>query len=232
YDEENIMFSSPTKYEGINLEGRTEFVPIGEKTTEIFTIGKIALPNAKEKLQVFNILACYQYKTEASPLVCINPQWAYSGSTQGCHFSEAQITSSQGAPVAVSRVVTSYFESRKEVQFDIFVKDVSGKGVVLAPSAYAKPCLGSVSLEEGDQGTVMMEAYLSGEKLRCYSATSDEISETFTISTQGDTYAARCKASIETNKPAYTTPLSVYLTYGYASGKTFQLTIKNPSFVG
>ncbi|HME87372.1 MAG TPA: hypothetical protein VKE88_03085 [Candidatus Nanoarchaeia archaeon] len=230
YTQDVIKFTSPTRIEGINLEGKSQFVSRGERTTKFFTIGSIVLPNNQDRKETFNILACYQYQTQASPVVCINPQLALGLAEvpSGCTFVDAQISPSQGAPVAVTKVETYYVADKQEVEFRIFIKDVSGKGVLVNSLAYAKRCLSPDPLTKDDFDSISMEAYLGGQKLECSVPGKTESTDTFTLSPVDTADSIRCHASYDTREQAYTSILSVYLSYGYIQGKEFSITLKNP----
>ncbi len=234
YDPAIVQFSSPTRYEGINLFGRSNFVPAGQKTTKIFTISNLNLPNTNEKIETLQILTCYPYETQASPIVCINPQLEYGQTiTQGaCSFTDAQVSSSQGAPVAVTKVETWYHPDQLQLEFRIYVSDVSGKGYVVRSASYDKLCLGTISLSNDDINLVGIQAYMSGKQINCYPM-SDLNSNTpinsFNLSSQSTIASVRCRAPLDTTKPAFTTPLSIYLSYGYVYYQSVQLDIKNPN---
>lgn len=234
YDDKIINFRTQPKIEGISLEGRSEMVPVGEKRTEIFTISSVNLPSAKQITQIIQAVACYPYKTEASPVVCINPQAAY-GKTDiktGCDFTDAQLSSSQGAPIAVTKVETWYFIDERQVEFRIFVKDVFGKGIVTNSATYGKRCLVSDSLGENDLNIISAEVYMSGQLLSCYSVTGTDPIEKFNLLQDSSIPVLRCRAKLDPNKAAFTTPLTIRLSYGYVQLDVFSLLIKNPAYVG
>jgi hypothetical protein len=228
YDDNFVKFRSLPKIEGITLEGKSALIPTGERTTKIFTINSINLPNLKEKQESFEVLACYQYKTEASPIVCVNPKLAYGASDviSGCKFQDAQVSTSQGAPIAVTKVEIGYFASKQEIDFKIFVKDVSGKGVVMDKVAYGKRCLSRERLATDDINTVYIETYLSGEVLTCYTTTDVATDKIKLDKGEGTIH---CKGPLDQTATAFTTPLSIFLDYGYVVGKTFSIKLKNPS---
>lgn len=230
YDENIVHFRPPVKIEGIQLTGKTNFIP-GGKRTDFFTISSINLPGAKQTKQTFEVVACYLYKTDASPIVCINPQRVLGKTdinTQACTFDDAQISSSQGAPIAVTKVENWYYLDKNEIEFRIFVKDVSGKGVAMSQNSYAKRCLGKEALRAEDIGMINIEAYLGGQKISCYSVENNAETDHFTI--LGSTHSVYCRTSLNSNTPAYTTPLTISLSYGYVNLNVFSIDLKNPQF--
>jgi len=228
YDSNFVKFRTKPKVEGINLEGKSNFIPVGERRTEVFTISSVSLPDRKEKKEVFEAIACYQYQTIASPVVCINPKLVF-GTTAieaGCAFVDAKISPTQGAPVAVTKVETWYFSDKNEVEFRIFVKSLSKGGVILEQSAYAKRCLSPDPLKVEDIGVVNIEAFMSGTKLSCY--VGENQVDRFKV--LNDRYSVTCRAQINPSEPAFTTPLSIELSYGYNIIDVFAITLKNPDF--
>ncbi len=232
YNPQYVHFNGLPKIEGINLDGRSTFVPVGEKTTKFFTIDSITLPDYKELQQTFEAYACYQYKTEASPVVCINPQLTFglTDMKSGCTFYDAQISPSQGAPLAVTKVESFYYTNQHDIEFRISVQDVSGKGVVLDSLAYGKRCLGTEALKTEDLNTIKVDAFMSGQKLPCYVGETQTDKFLLQNNLNANEYSIRCVAKIDPAEPAFTTPLSITLSYGYAIGKSFTITLKNPSF--
>jgi len=222
-----VKFRTPTVFEGINLEGRSTFLPIGERTTKIFSISSITLPSVSSRQETFQVFACYQYQTQATAIVCINPRWAYGSAAlvSGCTFNEGKITATQGAPIAVTKVVTAYDINQREVEFRIYVKDVSDTGVLLKSSAYDKRCLSDVKLTKDDLGVIHIDAFMSGIELNCFIGNNRV--EEFKIAKEG--HSVTCKAAIDRNEPGFTTPLSIDLSYGYNVGKIFKIDLKNPA---
>lgn len=222
-----IKFRTPPKITGINLEGRSALIPIGERDTKIFTISSIILTSGKEKIVPLQALACYQYTTEASPVVCINPKLAQGVQAveSGCNFNDAQITSTQGAPVAVTRVSTVYFLDKSEVEFRIYVKNVGG-GELIDQAAYTKKCLSTDPLSKTEKNIINIEAYMGAKQLNCYLGTKQV--DKFKATDKG--FSVVCRATIDTREAAYTTPLSLYLDYGYVVSEVFSITLKNPTF--
>jgi len=219
-----------SKIEGINLGGKTNFVP-GEKSTKIFTIDSISLPGEKQREEAFEVIACYQYETIAIPIACINPQ-SQTGEEVvkgSCDYVDAKLSTSQGAPVAVTKVENWYYLNDNEVEFRIYLKDVSGKGSILAKESYAKFCLSGTELNTDDFNKINIEAYMGTQTMTCYNTGSETPTSSFTMVETSP--SVRCRAKIDFTKPAYTTPLSIYLTYGYATRTGFKITLKNPSYV-
>ena len=127
----SVQYSSPTVFHGIFLEGKSEFVE-GEKTTRLFEIGGIVLPSAKQRTERLIVTACYQYTTEAAPVICVNPKLAAGQQPieTGCNFVDAQIEKDQGAPVVVTKVETWYDLPNSEIEFRIHVSNTGGGQVV------------------------------------------------------------------------------------------------------
>ena len=231
YDSRHLQFRS-TRFDDIKLAGRGPFIPVGERTTRTFTITSIKLPDAKQKVETPQITACYKYRTEATPVVCINPSLRLGDQAikSGCDFQTAQLTASQGAPLAVTRVETEYFSDGEEVEFKIYIDDVSGSGTVIASESYAKYCGESQPVVSKELNAVDVEAYLSGQTIPCFTVEHEEPVNRIILTKSGPDVI--CGARIDPTKSGYTTPMSIYLSYGYSEAKVLSMTLKNPSFVG
>jgi len=222
YNPEYVNFRTTPKVEGINLEGKTRYIP-GEKITKFFTISSITVPESTVRTEVFDVFVCYQYQTIATAVVCINPQLAFGETAviSGCDFADAKISASQGAPVAVTKVQTWYYSDKNEVEFRIFVKDVSNKGVVIENSAYSRFCLSSSPVKELD--LVDIKAYIGGQEINCYIG-NEQVSR-FKIIEEG--YSVVCRTPYDMYEQAFTTPLSLMLSYGYVTREGFSIDLKN-----
>ena len=229
YEEQYVHFDVPPIVEKINLEGRTALTPIGERTTKIFRVGSISLPQGKDIAQVFLARVCYKYKTIASPIVCINPKLASGESVQpgACDPSKVQLSSTQGAPLAVTKVEVIPLSNEGFVSFIIHVKDVSKGPAAILEDSYAKPCargIGTLFVDE--VGKIKIEAFLSGQKIQCFSLFEDAIeADMFKITKEGP--FAICRATIDPEADAYTTPLSIELSYGHGSSEVFSVDLKS-----
>ncbi len=230
YDPRYMQFRT-TRFDDINLAGRGPFVPVGERVTKIFTTTSVKLPDAKQKVETLQITACYKYRTEATPIVCINPSARLGDQAikSGCDFQTAQLTASQGAPLAITKVETEYFSDQTEVEFRIYIDDVLGSGTAIATESFAKFCGESQTVTSNELNAVGIEAYLSGERIPCFTIEHEEPVDRVILTKTGPDVI--CGATIDPTKPGFTTPMSIHLSYGYFEGKVLSVAINNPSFV-
>ena len=234
YNENYVHLDDSPKVEKINLEGKTTFSPVGERTVKIFRVGSISLPEGKDVTQVFLARVCYKYKTIANPVVCINPKLVQGESFQPgtCNFNEVKLSSTQGAPIAVTKVEALPYINEPTVDFLIYVQDVAKEGKAVYEESYTKPCLGKEPIFASEVEELKIEAYLGeNNKITCYPvAGEDEEITSFKIEEKGP--SVKCRATIDTEANAYTTVLSIHLSYGYYNGQVFTVNLKNPARPG
>lgn len=180
-------------------------------------------PEMSEYPLTLQATACYQYRTEASPTVCIdgNP---YTGvDEKPCRVGEITGTGSQGAPVAVSSIEEIAMPG--SVQFRIHVSNVGG-GKVVDEQAVRTPssgytdhiCPNGLGFEDLDKLTYSVS--LSGSTLQECEPKSGDFRLT---DGRGVIFCTFTVDSPET----YTTPLSVTLDYGYMESIRQNIVIRN-----
>ena len=104
-----------------------------------FKSGSIALPTGVDRYNPPLVAtACYEYKTLASPEVCVDPGFYELTSEQkACQVQDFGLSGGQGAPVAVTFVNVDMVGSK--VVFEIDVANVGG-GRVVSPRASLAKC--------------------------------------------------------------------------------------------
>lgn len=120
-------FLSPT------LQGRSQFSPKGGYETKRYHIDRVnTLFDSEFYEPTIVAAACYEYRTTAEPLVCIDPEpYSIFDEEKVCiidQYGETYNLRSQGAPVAVTKVkeeVTS-----KNIHFSIYIDNVGDGKVV------------------------------------------------------------------------------------------------------
>ncbi len=228
FDPDVIHLDSQKIITGINLEGRSELTSIGEKSVNIFNIGSITLPEGKETTETLNVVACYQYTTEASPVVCINPNFNTGQPILGgCNPKKVDLNPTQGAPVAVTNV--EVIQNPEKVDFRIYLDYVSStKGTIVPKDSYSKSCIGNEEVKSTETNMINLEAYLSGEKLTCTSiATGKTADNGFRIRGSKEP-SVLCSARVDSTQQSYTTPLSIKLSYGHVISQSFSVDLRSP----
>ncbi|MBW2992429.1 hypothetical protein KY345_04395 [Candidatus Woesearchaeota archaeon] len=206
---EGIPLSETDAIEGY-IPGKDELR--GEEGEVVLTFGAQlrGLPGGTDVYEPNIILtACYNYKTIANPIVCIdpNPFGVYTAS-KVCQPRTVSETGGQGAPIAVTRV--ELVPSRGKIQFKIFVENKrDGK---------------AISSDKGIDQCTMIEPidYKYVNKIDSYNVWANGLSE---IRCQPDPENLRlvddkgvivCSFDISPDDvPAYTTPLNIELEYNY-----------------
>lgn len=191
-----------------NAEGKSVYNPEGlvSYIAEFSTSAVAAPPYVDIFPQTFKITACYKYRTEAAADVCIDPDpLRIQPEDKVCIIHDASL-SSQGAPVAVTRVEEDAAKGR--VQFRVGISNVGG-GTVIASSAGSVPldrCQADLRQDEIDK--VEISAELSGRPLDC---TPRQVR---LINGQGIAFCSLFLSDYQSQE-AYQTTLNIYLDYGY-----------------
>lgn len=182
--------------------------------------------------------ACYTYLTEATPIVCVDPDpFGIQIEDKVCTIRDVTLSGGQGAPVAVTKVETNVIKEheQKYLQFKIFVENSGNKGskktssegvgavgtgIVVDPDAME---------DEFGNGNCIRPQYSEINKVLVsgrLSGTEFGITHQGTIANcQPDTYRINlddsgkgyiiCKVQIPSSGEAYTAPLHIRLYYGY-----------------
>lgn len=99
------QFDSEKHHE--NLPGKTKFNPEGSQEHILKWSSRILMGSLAEIdsfKQAFVVTACYRYKTEAYPQICVDPtQFDVIGPSE-CDYSVKDLGASQGAPIVVTKV--------------------------------------------------------------------------------------------------------------------------------
>lgn len=177
-----------------SLEGRSLAYPEGDYRIINFKARNIAVPKGSDEYPAaFTARAYYDYQTEATANVCINPDiYSYVKTKEvGCEVREVTLPKGQGAPVAVTRIEEMISSLADEpyifIEFKIHIAN-KAKGEVL----------GNVKVDE---------VRLVDKKLKCYP-------ETLELKDMEEK-AIRCQITLDKTKGAYLTPLTTRLSYSY-----------------
>ncbi|MBW2965552.1 hypothetical protein KY342_00445 [Candidatus Woesearchaeota archaeon] len=171
------------------LHGRSPGYPEGDYFVVEFKETNLFSPPGKEALS-FTFSAEYDYKTEASAVVCISPELNPLIKTKEkiCEIKEISLSGGQGAPVAVTAVneIPGYKSGRLNLKFIIDIEN-KGKGEVL----------GNITVEE---------VKLSNQIIQCDQSTLNL-----------EKKKARIKCEIDLDKPEgpYESVLITKLAYRY-----------------
>lgn len=176
-----------------------------------------------ETNQRFLVTNCYFYSTEASPLVCLDPE-PYSEDRKVCTPNMITFKGSQGAPVAVTSV--SQENTRTKAFFTIRFSNV-GDGRVYAPWAMDKcnPYGGTGRTTEKDLNIVYLgDVRIGDDQLEC-------VPTNRFIRLENGQGQITCSYPYRFGdiRSAYETPLIISLYYAYGQTLERQLRIKRAS---
>ena len=208
-------------------------IPIGEQSAEFNLVGKKGFFSSKEgELQVKDfksdpvnldqldlykapmlVTSCYVYQTIASTSVCIDPDpFGVSQRAKACTPANSQMSGGQGAPIAVTSIEVSPAPRKTRFRFNV---ENAGRGVV-----YNRRALGNCNpfsatgLSITDIGIIHVDSVKArGVELNCVYADKNE----HTIRLESGKGVLICEVDESESIAAFTTPLTLQLSYGYSS---------------
>lgn len=213
YDENIVVGMSRTEPVG-NLEGKSMYNDVGEFNTYDFQ-GTIKELNAKgiDKYN-FNLMVtgCYDYSTIAEPTVCIDPDpYSKTSRNKACNGFSNPSVGTQGAPIAITSIEVEPMKER--TKFKIFVKNI-GSGTVYKPGyTYLDKCdpYHSQGLEYSDIDVVRLSKLtVANLDIR---GTCKPMKDDYIRLIDGQGYIV-CEL-VNQAGPAFTTPMTIALEYGY-----------------
>ncbi|MFH1589792.1 MAG: hypothetical protein ABIB43_04465 [archaeon] len=200
--------------------------PGGESTIKSF-VGSVqdTWPEGLDETDVtFMITSCYAYSTFATPIVCVDPA-PFSQNEKVCYPGQIELKGSQGAPVAVTRVLQE--NTPRSIIFTIEVQNVGNGRVMYVGdlelcSPYYPGRLGVESLDTIILGDISMSG--SSQRMKC--TPNDQI-----IKLRDGRGQITCIYDLEyaTAKSAYKAPLLIELWYGYTESQRRNVQIKRVS---
>ncbi len=188
-----------------DLPGKSVFSIEGSSGIVEFSSSSISLPRDVDRYKPTLVAtACYQYKTVASPQVCVDPRFfELTAEQKACEVRDAGVAGGQGAPVAVTFVNVDMVGSR--AVFEIDIANV-GTGRVVSPRASLSNCPVGLKYNEFDEVRYRVE--LSGSRLiQC-------TPRDFVARLTNNRGKIVCTFDVG-NTQAYETPLRIELDYNY-----------------
>ena len=205
------------------LEGKSQINPNGGQDIAGFTgaIDRNKL-NVNVYEPILSATLCYYYETVTGPSVCIDPQ-PYSAIEKVCQAKDLSMTS-QGAPIAITRIDEETFATK--TQFRITVKNV-GNGQV-AEGTEGKCAKPTVQRDDIDKLKVEY-VKASTTELSCGPFIDTNIKGNSglirLISGEGSIICELPSDLYSNYVNAYTTPLSIKLSYSYRTSTQRNLRI-------
>lgn len=187
------------------LEGKKVYNLGGSSNQIEFKSTNVMLPfGVFEYNPTLNLVACYNYMTTASPLVCVeNSLHVIASEQKACLVKDVLTGGGQGAPVGISYVGVDMAGSK--AIFEINVRNFDS-GRVISPQAGLGNCPESLKYSDFDKVSYTVE--LSGGSLIDCKPTDGLVRLT---NNQGK---IACTFDVG-NSPAYETPLVIRLNYNY-----------------
>lgn len=228
YDSNIIRIGDGTPYQNIDrksLEGKSTINPNGGLDLVTFK-GWVAAENLKvEKYEpTLLVTACYIYYTVAGPSVCIDPNPYSVTQKKVCHVQSISL-SNQGAPISVTRIDEEALSLK--TQFKITIKNVGGGDVISVGST--TKCI-TAGREDIDK--VKVEEIRVGkdplENCRPFigTRTTGPSGEIRLINGEGFILCDLPKELYKDSVTAYTTPLTIKLSYYYRNTAEKKIQIK------
>ena len=198
------MYSRQACISSGTLEGKKAHNLKGSYNQVEFKSSSITLPTGVTHYSpTLNLVACYEYKTEANPMVCVeNSLYQVSSAQKSCQVKDVS-SGGQAAPVSVSYVDVEM--AGNKAIFAITIKN-SGKGRIISPLTSLANCPNTLQYSDFDQ--VGYSVRLSGGSLISCKPTNRYVRLTNNVG------KIICSFNIG-NTPAYETPLMVDLDYNY-----------------
>lgn len=196
-ENKNILFS---------LQGKSISYPEGDKDLIQIKVKNVNIPEGRHEYSTtLKLLAYYNYETDASAEVCINPNiYDYVKTDNvGCEVKEISLSGGQGAPIAVTKIeqlITSPSDisSYVDIQFRMHVAN-RGDGKL-----------------QNDE-VILNKVILSNQNINC-------VPKSLTLKENEDKYFT-CKASIPRETTPYLSPIKINLGYVYINELTKKIKI-------
>lgn len=209
----------------VDLEGRNQFNPEGGEDVMAYRDRDgVHVPfDADYYEPTILVHSCYEYKTIADPIVCIDPDpYAIVEERKVCYIRDISYGrgegGGQGAPIAVTSVEEEV--GSDQIYFRIYVANLGG-GSVMLPRAY-NDCPFDVEFEDLDKITAKVKLpYDASPDCTPKGTASDPI---WLRNGRGFIF---CKFSKPATESAYETTLNVELEYVYSSSIYKQIKIIN-----
>lgn len=132
----SILFNNPIQQSSssVTLEGKDPYNSQGSQTAYAqwkSSVDLNGIADVDSFRQDLTVTACYNYRTIATPLVCVDPKKYDLVVSSRCTFDIQDLGSNQGGPIAVSSIKKR--TTRDKVYFEIYIKNV-GNGIPFVKS--------------------------------------------------------------------------------------------------
>lgn len=212
-----------------SLDGVTNFNPEGDITTVEFRNTILRWPEGTDSYAPgFRATACYEYRTVANPVVCIDPHpFSSLSEDKPCRVRNILMTGGQGAPIEVTMVEEEATE--QYVYFKIHIRNAQAKGVVydytrVSPSSQYS-CPFNIQYADINRVHYFEPQWVGNDNFNPRLISCKPDSPLRLVDNKAVIY---CKYSIPQGlDEVYQTPLNIVLRYGYMNYEEQRITIKN-----
>ncbi len=200
------------------LEGKSLKNPAGDISLLMIPAATKEITTSKKQSVTLTAQLCYDYETVAETSVCVNYHPAgYFLRITPCK-PKAVTFSSQGAPVAVTKidVKPKFFpDNSLGSSFTITIQN-KGTGKVVETGQSNALCSATGDLPK-IWDKVFITAVLGGKEIRC----KKEM-----VRLENNRAEVVCEGALDPTRGPYVAPLQVYLDYGYTQTLSQQMTIE------
>lgn len=208
--EKDYMEALQSPSNTIALIGRSIINPDGEEKPIFFRMKAKNLEAMSEThISLIQATACYTYESITSDSACIDSDIYNMNSDKACKV-ETINSGSQGAPIAVTMIEPRYaMDDNKIIPSYLIVISNAGSGNPILSNNVDDFCSASVGKTD-DWNKIRIDAKLGNVPMSCFP-------NPVKLSNNGDTFiTCSLDEGIEGNKPAYVTPITIKLDYGYS----------------
>lgn len=201
------------------LEGKSLGNPAGDISLLMIPAATKTITTSKRQSVTLNAQLCYDYETVAETSVCVNYHPAgYTFRITPCK-PKAVTFSSQGAPVAVTKidVKPKFFpDNSLGSSFTITIQN-KGTGKVIETGQSSALCSATGDLSKM-WDKVSVTAVLGGKDIPCKKKM---------VRLENNRAELVCEGALDPTRGPYVAPLQVYLDYGYTQTLSQQISIEH-----
>jgi hypothetical protein len=206
FDEKFLRIQTDPAF--IAIEGKSEYDPRGDNS-QILTLRStgVRLPvNSEEFAQTIKLTACYDYTTEASAEICVDPDPNGRSVTRKVCTMGPVSPGPQGSPIVITRVepVVSKNDFRLNIEFAN-----QGSGVVYDSRISNDKCAYDLDRYQDLDKVDITRIDFSGRGMNCNPSNPIRL-----INGKGKV-TCECKGCINEYSDAYNTQVAIEFSYGY-----------------
>ena len=213
-----------------DLKGKSILNPEGSQGMTSVTLFAKEIEALREMhTSVILFTGCYAYQTKLSEGMCIDADLLGTKTVEKACEVEDKSFSSQGAPVAITKIEATMFPEDDVVKprFLIYIENKGG-GEVIKSDVVRKACSGE-SISYDDFNLIKVNAYLFDKQLKCTPGLTDKTTEKtgkVRLKEKKDEILCVLEEGISKEIGTHTETLNVELDYGYTQTISTAIGIK------